>query len=319
MKSKTIIFSAVAIGLMIGVIVGLRAPEKPKPMTVEQSLDHQALDGGLYRPDNLASWRNALIRRLKPEIAIIGSGEALAFGADSFNIPFINLGGMPRLEDAISSTQTLFASHPPKVLLIAVDERWLETTPKQHVCSGMLCAAHATDGYAADGSYHPLSLWTGKNAGTADSGFAKSIQTSNTSSTADTGQVQKFSSWLAALKGQHVSVIVFVPPAASKLKSGLNLDGIDAAAKANGAAYFDERLNPFHLDDCEFSSGYEPGEILAKRILLDMATRSADLQSVVKLAEIGWDIDHYGGRVSKLVDETDFLNLGCSKISKPRN
>lgn len=69
-------------------------------------------------------FKEHLYRHLRPEAAALGSSRALQFRAESFGVPFANIGGMSGLYETDEIARALFAAQPPKLLILGVDFWW---------------------------------------------------------------------------------------------------------------------------------------------------------------------------------------------------
>lgn len=141
-------------------------------------------------------------------------------------------------------------------------------------------------------------------------------------------QWRKFVALLDFLKKKNIRPVVFIPPLAEAVRKAMEEQGgygyvaelrrrLKALASSRGLAFFDYHAGgPPGISDCEFVDSHHGGSIVYQRLLLDMATKDVGLRGRLHLAEIGWNIEHFGGRASFLPNETDFLGLGCDKPAK---
>lgn len=140
-------------------------------------------------------------------------------------------------------------------------------------------------------------------------------------------QWQTFNSLLDFLQKSNIKTIILLPPLAPTVLDtigvsdkfgyvdGLRMKISETAAAFNMPIFDDHDLRFAGSDDCEFIDGAHPGAIAAKRMLLDMAVKNADMRTRLKLPEIGWSIAHFKERASTLAEEADFLMLGCKKTA----
>jgi len=340
-KRLALLLAAFACLLIAAFIVAQYPADLEKaPLTLEQELDQQTANGDLYVPGqkSLAPYRLALAGRLHPKIAAIGSARLLQFRQEDFNVPFANLSGMASLDDVSKESHALFSAHAPDIVLLGADFWWFggfsAPNGRPALCDGIPCAGTGEDGYDAAGAYAANSLWRGKND-TADKNFAAMLADIHDQrghfAPADAPAEQDMKTFLSLLDYYHalgIKVLLFLPPLAPSVQAAMDASGqydyvdalaetLAAAAEERGFGFFDYRHGLAGSADCEFSSGAEGGAIIAKRMLLDMATHDRDLRPRLKLPELGWDIQHYTGHASKRADEADFLKLGCPKNPAP--
>ncbi|MDE1153833.1 MAG: hypothetical protein PW788_14960 [Micavibrio sp.] len=336
-KRLALLLAAFLSLLAVGFIVAQYPAELEKaPLTLEQELDLQSANNGLYVPGqkNLAPYRLALAGRLHPKIAAIGSARLLQFRQEDFNVPFANLSGMTTLDEVSRESHALFSAHAPDIVLLGADFWWFggfsAPNSRPSVCDGIPCAGTSEDGYDAAGAYAANSLWRGKSD-TADKSFDAMLadireQRGHFAAAAAPAE-QDMKAFLDLLDYYHalnIKVLLFLPPLAPSVQAAMDdsgqydyvdtlADALEAAAADRGFGFYDYRHSLAGSTDCEFSSGAEGGAIIAKRMLLAMATHDRDLRTRLKLPELGWDIQHYTGHASKRADEVDFLGLHCPK------
>ncbi len=187
------------------------------------------------------------------------------------------------------------------------------------------------DGYSVDGSYHYNAALTGLVAAD-DPGFEDSLAKIESGAKIYAHaehhlqtQVEKLAGLLERLSAQGIPVVMLIPPFAPTVTKAMKQQGgykyIDEARQALAEMAESKKLPFFDFheagnlgsSDCEFIDGHHGGPIVYQRILLDMSVGNEAVRSVAKLAEIGWNIENYGGRASMLENEIDFLGLGCKK------
>ena len=115
-----------ALGLFVAINAALlvRAGEY---LPVPDILSRIEKTGGLYGSAILSKtyWlKQDIYRRIKPDVAVLGSSRVLQFRKDNFNTSFANLGNMHNLEQVISMAETVVAQHKPQLLILAVDFWW---------------------------------------------------------------------------------------------------------------------------------------------------------------------------------------------------
>ncbi len=189
------------------------------------------------------------------------------------------------------------------------------------------------DGFDAAGAHYYTSIVTGQKA-PEDFKFAVNIgKVRNSdrkyahSDVISEIEWQKMLDLLDKLHAAGTHVLVFIPPLATPIYREMSKVGgyayvaefrkrLKAAAEKRGMPFFDyHEGGPPGSTDCEFVDGHHGGTLIYQRMLLDMATKDAELRGRLKLAGIGWNIEHYGGQASLLDNEVDFLGIGCKKPS----
>lgn len=83
--------------------------------------------GGLYGSalhQRVFYYKQELYRLRKPAIAALGSSRVLQIRADSFKQPFVNLGSMSDLDEAMEMARDTLITHKPELILIGVDFWW---------------------------------------------------------------------------------------------------------------------------------------------------------------------------------------------------
>lgn len=132
---------------------------------------------------------------------------------------------------------------------------------------------------------------------------------------------------LDLLQQKKVHVVMFVPPIAERIIQKMNKTdayGYVAEFRQRLAAVAAERKLPFFdyhnggptgTTDCEFIDTHHGGTVVYQRMLLDMGVHDPDLRGVLNFAQIGWNIEHFGGQATLRDDEIDFLGINCTKPS----
>ena len=186
------------------------------------------------------------------------------------------------------------------------------------------------DGFDRNGSYHYTSIVTGKKP--ADKAFESDLEHIRDGGTIyahgdkiNSLQLQNFISILDFYKKQRVDVVFFIPPVAPAVMDSMNKSGKYDYVKefrektASLAKDYNFQLYDFHdarklgSSDCEFKDGHHGGEIVYKRILLDMAHKNEKLKPLLNVPELERTVEKYRGHASTLDHEVDFLELGCKK------
>jgi len=191
-------------------------------------------------------------------------------------------------------------------------------------------------GFAADGSWYYDHYIYGRRSA-EDPGFQDTLRRISTGSaqfrygqSIDPGRVYELREAIRLLKNAGVEVVTFTPPMATVVIEAMHARGIDFGyAKAARAAL--HNLTTSHHDlldasrlgasDCEFVDGFHGGDVIAARMLKEMArTDSGTLARFLDQEKIDVTIANFSGHA--LADkrfqrpgerEIDFLNLGCSK------
>ena len=190
------------------------------------------------------------------------------------------------------------------------------------------------DGYSMDGAYHYTSILNGtipsedqafagafKKIAKGDKIFAYSDQISDI-------QIQKLRGFLQKLKDAQIKTVLFLPPLPNAVTRNMATTGryeyvaklralLPVIAAEYDMAFFDaHEAQTLRASDCEFIDGHHGGPVVYQRLLLDMAIASPDVQNKLRLANIGWNIEHFKGQASLQQNEVDFLKLGCIKGAK---
>lgn len=187
------------------------------------------------------------------------------------------------------------------------------------------------DGYSVDGAYHYTSTLHGKTP-SEDAAFANSFKKiakgdkifAYSDHVSDI-QIGKLRAFLQKLKDANIKTVLFLPPLPAAVTRNMDTTGgygyveklraqLPAIAAEYGMEFFDYHdATKLRTSDCEFIDGHHGGPVVYQRILLDMAIASPDVQSKIRLADIGWNIEHFKGQASLQQGEVDFLKLGCIK------
>lgn len=187
------------------------------------------------------------------------------------------------------------------------------------------------DGYSMDGSYHYTSTLTG-TAPSDDPRFLASLAKIKKGEKIYAHgdrisqlQWKKFQELLIRLDERDIPVILLVPPLAPATSAAMSESGkykyvadlrwtLERMAAERNIPYFDfHDASSIGAIDCEFIDGHHGGPVVYQRLLLNMAVANESLRKAVKLPEIGWNIQNYGGQASLRADEKDFLDIGCVK------
>lgn len=75
-------------------------------------------------------YKQEVYKRLKPEIATLGSSRTLLLRREHFNSPFANLGLMGSIDEEMEIATALFGSHAPKALLLEAPWWWFHPAPE---------------------------------------------------------------------------------------------------------------------------------------------------------------------------------------------
>ncbi|HYD17266.1 MAG TPA: hypothetical protein VEF76_02165 [Patescibacteria group bacterium] len=140
-------------------------------------------------------------------------------------------------------------------------------------------------------------------------------------------QWKKLLGLLDFLQRKKIHVVMFMPPMAPRVAQAMVKTGgyayVDSLRQRLAALAAERRLpwfdyhdgGPTGTTDCEFVDAHHGGNVVYQRMLLDMAIRDDRLRGYLNLAQIGWNIEHFGGQSSLRDDEVDFLGLNCTKPS----
>ncbi|MEZ0262016.1 MAG: hypothetical protein ACAH80_13475 [Alphaproteobacteria bacterium] len=74
-------------------------------------------------------YKQEVYKRIKPDIATLGSSRTLLLRRDHFNAPFANLGLMGSIDEEMEIAKALFDTHAPKVLLLEAPWWWFHPAP----------------------------------------------------------------------------------------------------------------------------------------------------------------------------------------------
>jgi hypothetical protein len=75
-------------------------------------------------------YKQEVYKRIKPEIATLGSSRVLLLRKDHFTKPFANLGLMGSIDEEMEIAKALFDAHAPKVLLLEAPWWWFHPAPE---------------------------------------------------------------------------------------------------------------------------------------------------------------------------------------------
>ena len=186
------------------------------------------------------------------------------------------------------------------------------------------------DGFDRNGSYHYTAIVTGKKP--ADNGFESDLQHIRDGGTiyahgdkVSSLQLENFISILEFYKKKKIDVVFFIPPVAPTVMNAMNTSGkydyvtkfreetTTLAKKYNFPIYDYHDAKKIGSNDCEFKDGHHGGEIVYKRILLDMAHKNEKLKSMIDVPQLEKTIKEHQGHSSTFDHEIDFLGLGCKK------
>ncbi|MEZ0262017.1 MAG: hypothetical protein ACAH80_13480 [Alphaproteobacteria bacterium] len=116
--------AAIALFVAMNAALLVRAGEYlPVPEILEKIDAGHGLYGSAIQPNTY--WlKQDIYRRIKPDVAVLGSSRVLQFRKDFFDTSFANLGNMHNLQQVITMAETVVTEHKPKLLVLAVDFWW---------------------------------------------------------------------------------------------------------------------------------------------------------------------------------------------------
>ncbi|WP_396586884.1 hypothetical protein [Bermanella sp. R86510] len=196
-------------------------------------------------------------------------------------------------------------------------------------------ALTSSDGYRPDGSrlYYQYVAGQRKSADVNFNGTLQRIEQNRSrfdyASELDFASYRILLNTIQLYKTHNVATVVFLPPVAPVIADLLEsmtdeykyISELKKEAKRNG--WYDYLTpNTISRNECEFIDGFHMGDVLAQRLLIDLAHDRPLVGSHLNHEIIRHNIEKFSGHIlslmpsDQLVDELveiDFLGLGCNK------
>ena len=126
-----------------------------------------------------------------------------------------------------------------------------------------------------------------------------------------------------------IKLIIIVPPVANQISAAMNSDDylylnefISYVLSVDAPVFNYHDLSVLTEDDCECIDGFHGGDVIYKRILLDIYNSMSvpEFNAILNIEDIRSDIQQFSGKVltvnagdNYLLSEIDFLELDCDK------
>jgi hypothetical protein len=124
--------AAIALPFSVNYLFLLRANEMSSyERIVREQLEREALYGTALNGNDL-KYKIELVRRVRPEIVVVGSSRAITLRGLAFTRPFVNAGGASsNLLESETLVKGVLEAHVPKLVLYFVDYWWFNSRWEQ--------------------------------------------------------------------------------------------------------------------------------------------------------------------------------------------